>query len=149
MTLTVEDDRFWGAAALGGSVGAAEAYMDGTLTFEDGDTIRDFIELFSLNRNTLYGSRWQRVFQRLLRWARWLHQFNPVTRSASNARHHYDLGEPFYRLFLDNDMNYSCAYFRNPEREADRRQARSGAGYAYCGNRLGLGLAGDPPGAEP
>ena len=95
----------------------AEAYMDGTMTFEHGATISDFLDLFSINRAGLYGSLWQRLLQRLLRYLRWLHQFNPAARSASNAQHHYDLGEKFYRLFLDKDMIYSCAYFRDPETE--------------------------------
>ncbi len=117
VTVRLHDRSLYWKLVVNPELYAAEAYMDGTLTFEDSDTIREFIELFSLNRETLYGSRWQRVFQRLLRWARWLHQFNPVARAASNARHHYDLGEPFYRLFLDSDMNYSCAYFRNPDQD--------------------------------
>ena len=96
---------------------APEAYMDGTMTFEEGSTVFDFLDLFSVNRQGLYGSLWQRMFQRVLRYLRWLHQFNPARRSASNAQHHYDLGEKLYRLFLDEGMNYSCAYFRDPEHD--------------------------------
>jgi cyclopropane-fatty-acyl-phospholipid synthase len=87
------------------------------MTFEHGATISDFLDLFSINRGELYGSLWQRILQRLFRCLRWLHQFNPASRSASNAQHHYDLGEKLYRLFLDKDMIYSCAYFRDPETE--------------------------------
>jgi cyclopropane-fatty-acyl-phospholipid synthase len=45
------------------------------------------------------------------------HQFNPVRRAAENAQHHYDIGNDLYRLFLDTEMNYSCAFFEDPERE--------------------------------
>lgn len=96
---------------------AGEAYMDGTLTFENGSTIRDFILLFSVNREALgrYGS--QRVIRKLWLWLRRWHQANPVGQAAKNARHHYDVSTDVYRLFLDKDMQYSCAYFRDPEND--------------------------------
>ena len=38
-------------------------------------------------------------------------QFNPAKRSQKNVSHHYDLSAEFYQLFLDEDLQYSCAYF--------------------------------------
>ena len=94
-----------------------EAYMDGTLTLENGATIYDFLYLFSLNRGTFHAQKSaqlrRRVFRALRRW----HQANPVGVAASNARHHYDLSTALYRLFLDEGMQYSCAYFRDPARD--------------------------------
>jgi len=43
-------------------------------------------------------------------------------RTASNIRFHYDLGNEFYRLFLDPRMVYSCAYFRTPEMTLEQAQ---------------------------
>jgi cyclopropane-fatty-acyl-phospholipid synthase len=40
---------------------------------------------------------------------------NNARRSQSNVTHHYDISDEFYRLFLDKDMQYSCAYFAHPE----------------------------------
>jgi cyclopropane-fatty-acyl-phospholipid synthase len=93
---------------------AAEAYMDGKLTFEDGSGVHDFLMLFSVNRSALYSYGSQRLMRRLWRALRRWHQANPVGRAARHARHHYDLSADLYRLFLDQDMQYSCAYFRDP-----------------------------------
>lgn len=96
---------------------AGEAYMDGTLTFEDGSGVHDLMRLFALNRKNLRGHAWQRPLRRLRRalWRR--HQANPVGVAASNARHHYDLSTDLYRLFLDDGLNYSCAVFDDPARD--------------------------------
>ena len=40
-------------------------------------------------------------------------QLNEVVKSKQNVAHHYDLKEDLYKLFLDKDMQYSCAYFHN------------------------------------
>src|SRR5689334_3216719 len=96
---------------------AAEAFMDGTLTIENGATIRDFLYLFSLNRGTFHAQKSAQLRRRLFRALRRWHQANPVGVAAKNARHHYDLSTALYRLFLDEDMQYSCAYFRDPARD--------------------------------
>jgi cyclopropane-fatty-acyl-phospholipid synthase len=70
-----------------------EAYMDGTLTFED-CTLHDFLKLFNLNRRSL-GT----------------HPLQAVLRA--NVAHHYDLSRELYELFLDEDLQYSCGYFRS------------------------------------
>jgi len=103
--------------AINPELAAAEAYMDGTLTLEDGCGIGDFLMLFSVNRATLksYGS--QKLLRRTWRWLRRWHQANPVGVAAKNARHHYDVSTELYRLFLDDQMQYSCAYFRDPEHD--------------------------------
>jgi cyclopropane-fatty-acyl-phospholipid synthase len=96
---------------------AAEAYMDGTLTFEDGSAIHDFLLLFSVNRSALYGQATHKLMRKLWRALRRWHQANPVSAAAAHARHHYDISTDLYRLFLDADLNYSCAYFRDPEHD--------------------------------
>lgn len=96
---------------------AGEAYMDGTLTFEDGSGVGDLMRLFSLNRTGLRGHASQRPLRRLSRALRRWHQANPMGAAAVNARHHYDLSTDLYRLFLDDGLNYSCAVFEDPERD--------------------------------
>ena len=91
--------------------------MDGTLTLEDGAKIHDFLLLFSVNRAALYSYGSQKLMRRLWRSLRRWHQANPIGLAAAHARHHYDVPIELYRLFLDDQLQYSCAYFRDPERE--------------------------------
>jgi cyclopropane-fatty-acyl-phospholipid synthase len=93
---------------------AAEAYMDGALSFEDGSAIYDLLLLFSVNRSGLGAHGSQKLLRKLWRALRRWHQANPVGTAAKQARHHYDLSTDLYRLFLDDDMQYSCGYFRDP-----------------------------------
>jgi cyclopropane-fatty-acyl-phospholipid synthase len=96
---------------------AGEAYMAGTLTLENGSAIHDLLMLFSVNRTAFAGHASQKLLRKASRAVRRWHQANTVGRAAKNARHHYDLSTDLYRLFLDKNMQYSCAYFRDPERD--------------------------------
>jgi cyclopropane-fatty-acyl-phospholipid synthase len=115
---------------------AAEAYMDGTLTFEEGSTVRDFILLFSVNRSGLAAHGSQKVLRKLWRGLRRWHQANPIGTAAKNARAHYDVSTEVYRLFLDKDMQYSCAYFHDPEHDTLEQAQRSKLVHAT--SKLGL-----------
>jgi cyclopropane-fatty-acyl-phospholipid synthase len=98
-----------------------EAYMDGTLTIEDG-SLYDFIDLLVANDAELEESLPMRLATRGKRLVRRLHQYNPVPQSRRNAAHHYDLSDQLYELFLDGDRQYSCAYFRAPNDDIDTAQ---------------------------
>ena len=89
---------------------AGEAYMDGRLTFEP-SSLRDFLTLFSVNRLSLGSYPLQKALRRISRGLRRFQQANPIGRAQKNVAHHYDLGNDFYRLFLDEGLQYSCAYF--------------------------------------
>ena len=104
---------------------AAEAYMDGELTLENGAQIHDFLMLFSVNRAALYSYGTQKLMRRLWRSLRRWHQANPIGLAAAHARHHYDVSPELYRLFLDDQMQYSCAYFRNPEHDTLEQAQRN------------------------
>jgi len=57
---------------------------------------------------------------RVSRWSRaWS---NSLTGSRQNIQHHYDLGNDFYRLWLDHEMLYTCAYFPNPKLSLEAAQ---------------------------
>lgn len=90
-----------------------EAYMDGTLTFEDGSSVEDLLTLFATNRLALGSYPLQSVLRRAAKAVRHIQQYNPASRARKNVAHHYDLSNDLYRLFLDQDMQYSCAYYRN------------------------------------
>ncbi|MFQ5957765.1 MAG: SAM-dependent methyltransferase, partial [Alphaproteobacteria bacterium] len=98
-----------------------EAYMDGTLTLEEG-TIRDFLELCCVNLGVLEPTGAERLVRRLARLLRPLTQHNPIGRARRNVAHHYDLSDTLYDLFLDRDRQYSCAYFASPDLTLDEAQ---------------------------
>jgi cyclopropane-fatty-acyl-phospholipid synthase len=63
------------------------------------------------------------LLPRLLRYLfRRLQQFNPRSRARNNVAHHYDLDGRLYRLFLDGDEQYSCAYFESRDQSLDDAQ---------------------------
>ena len=94
---------------------SAEAYMDGRLVMEGGSTVFDLLKLFSVNRSTLAAHPMQRALRRAWRALRRRQQRNPIGLAAQNIRHHYDIPPDFYRLWLDETMTYSCAYYTSPE----------------------------------
>ena len=49
-------------------------------------------------------------------------QANPIGKAQKNVAHHYDLGNDFYKLFLDEGMQYSCAYFLNDDDSLEQAQ---------------------------
>ncbi len=110
--------------ALQPKLGVGEAYMDGTLTIEDG-TIVDFWEVIGRNYRNLDSddsvSRMASWFQRHVLGP--LQQYNPVGRARRNVAHHYDLSDDLFDLFLDEDRQYSCAYFATPNSTLDQAQA--------------------------
>ncbi|NBU89671.1 MAG: class I SAM-dependent methyltransferase [Betaproteobacteria bacterium] len=97
-----------------GDVGFAEAYFEGHWTTPD---LSALLRLLIANRTALeeviYGSWWGSLLGRVRHW------LNRNSRSGSrkNIHAHYDLGNAFYRLWLDETMTYSAALF-----EADRER---------------------------
>jgi cyclopropane-fatty-acyl-phospholipid synthase len=94
-------------------LGLGEAYMDGAVSV-DGDDIMGLVEL--VRRNNPWEKGGEIGDPKLLkqianRLARPLRQLNNLARSKANVAHHYDLSNDFYRLWLDDDMQYSCAYW--------------------------------------
>jgi cyclopropane-fatty-acyl-phospholipid synthase len=112
-TLTVQDPALYRALALRGSVGAAEAYMDGDWTADDLTTL---VRIFARNQDLFYGIEGGAA--RLVRIGlRGLHTLRRNTRAGSrrNIAAHYDLGNDFFSLFLDPSWTYSCAIFEDAE----------------------------------
>ena len=100
-----------------------EAFMDGTLTIEQGD-IYDFLELIMSNLGRGAGHWLQDLVEFLRRLVRRVQQYNPVEGARRNVAHHYDLSDTLYGLFLDTDRQYSCAYFMSPDDSLDQAQER-------------------------
>jgi cyclopropane-fatty-acyl-phospholipid synthase len=113
VTVTVNDPAFYSELAFGGSVGAAESYMLGHWQADD---LTALMRLMLRNRNALDSleTGLARASAPLRLAAHWLHR-NTRAGSRRNISAHYDLGNDFFRLFLDETMMYSCALFERPD----------------------------------
>lgn len=120
VTLRLHDPALHRALLLRPRLAFGEAYMDGRLTVEDG-RLYDLLAILSS------GAEVQGALGRVASWlepvARRLQQTNPLSRARRNVAHHYDLSGDLYRLFLDPDMQYSCAYFPTPDTTLEEAQA--------------------------
>lgn len=96
-----------------------EAYMNGGLRIENG-TLYDFAAVIGRNADHARSMPWLALLERAGRRVR---QSNPMSRARRNVGHHYDLSNEFYAMFLDRDLQYSCAYFRSPDDDLETAQA--------------------------
>ncbi|WP_245423490.1 SAM-dependent methyltransferase [Rhizobium subbaraonis] len=98
-------------------------YGTGDIDLVQGD-MYDLLEtVFTGNPDfKYYDSRWNRLLDRARYLMRWLRERNGIRRSRNNVQHHYDLTGALYDLFLDEDKQYSCAYFEDPEQSLDDAQ---------------------------
>ncbi len=103
------DARAYGAGLWDGEVGLGEAYMKGWWTSED---LVPVVRLAVRNMGAFDRSGVLTSLGRFLQRLRHLARANHLAGSRANISHHYDLGNDFYRLFLDESMAYSCAYYR-------------------------------------
>ena len=110
VTMRLTDPKLYKSLFFNPELAAGEAYMDGRMSFEN-STLRDFLTLFSVNRLKLGSYPLQKVLRKVSRGLKRFQQANPVGKAQQNVAHHYDIGNDFYRLFLDEGMQYSCAYF--------------------------------------
>jgi len=122
LTVRVTDRKTLFDIARNPRLAAGEAYMDGRLIIEDG-TILDLMRLLvganrwedkTPGRGALNKGKktWKALFRR-----------NPAKASRRNVAHHYDIGNDLYRLFLDKDLQYSCAYFTDPANGLEQAQS--------------------------
>ena len=111
--LTVADPRFYSELAFGGSIGAAEAYMHGYWHCDD---LVALVRLLLQNRAVLDGmeggaARFTMALQKLFHWV----NRNTHEGARRNIAAHYDLGNDFFALWLDETMMYSSAIFERPD----------------------------------
>ena len=90
-----------------------EGYMNQEILIIEG-TIEQLIDLITscyddfIQNNFIY-----RIYENFSGYIKIFQQLNEAVKSKQNVAHHYDLKEDLYKLFLDQDMQYSCAYFHN------------------------------------
>jgi cyclopropane-fatty-acyl-phospholipid synthase len=134
--------RDWSVCAASlksGDIGFAETYIDGHWTTPD---LAALLHLFVANREAveqaIYGSWWGSLLHRLK------HALNRNSRTGSrkNIHAHYDLGNAFYRLWLDPTMNYSSAWFDGDRLQplAQAQAAKMRRAIAECGAQPGQRL---------
>ncbi|RPI89605.1 MAG: class I SAM-dependent methyltransferase [Planctomycetaceae bacterium] len=111
--VTVHDPRLYRRMLLGGSLAAAESYLDGDW---DCDNLTALIRFLVRNEKALQGL--DSGLARVAGWgARFWHRLRRNTRAGSrrNIAAHYDLGNEFFQLFLDETMMYSSGIFPTEE----------------------------------
>ena len=106
-------------------VGAGEAYMDKRLVIEPPSDIRDLVLLIRYNAPFEQPGA-LKAKGPLTRSANFvtgkLDQINWKSRSRRNAEHTYNLTRRLYELFLDEDRQYTCAYYRDPQDSLEQAQ---------------------------
>lgn len=132
-TIAVHHPRFFSSIVLGGSIGASESFMAGHWSTDDLTTV---VRIIILNRE---------VLERMEKGLAWLtaplhilfHLLRSNTKKGSrlNIIAHYDLGNDFYKLFLDETLTYSCGIF---EREDSTLKEASLAKYGRICQKLDL-----------
>ncbi len=137
--LRLHDWSACSAALTSGDIGFAESYIAGGWTSPD---LAALLRLFIVNREALeaviYGTWWGSLAYRVK------HLLNRNSRRGSrkNIHAHYDIGNPFYRLWLDETMNYSSALFGGdfslPTEQAQAAKVRRAI--AECGVKPGQRL---------
>lgn len=120
LTLRLHDKTLHRDLVLNPRLRFGEAFMDGSLTIEGG-SIYDFLTLLCEGQENVQGvlGQLREAFAPALRLVQ---QHNPLERARRNVAHHYDLSRHFYELFLDRDLQYSCAYFAKPGISLDEAQ---------------------------
>lgn len=116
--ITLSDPSLPRRIVLSPELAVGEGYMDGTLTIEN-DDLYGLLTLGIRNFSLGQGHGLERHIGPILKR---FHQFNPIGRAKDNVAHHYDLSGALYELFLDDDKQYSCAYFRDPDMSLEAAQ---------------------------
>ncbi len=117
--LTMRDWKLCGDVLTGGDVAFAEAYMEDRWHTSD---LAALLTLIALNQRALEVAFYGRWWRQLVFRAKHVLRSNTKRRARRNIVAHYDLGNDFYRLWLDPTMSYSSALF-----EGDRSRSLSSA----------------------
>jgi cyclopropane-fatty-acyl-phospholipid synthase len=119
-SIEVRDDAFFAKVLSGGEIAIGETYMDGLWSTPD---LTALLVLGILNREHA-PPLIKRLNEMSRAASRRLHLLrrNTPQGSRKNIEAHYDLGNDFYRLFLDGTMTYSCAVFSSPDEPIEQAQ---------------------------
>ena len=99
-----------------------EGYMNKEIVVEEG-TLDNFLKIITsayndyISHNLVF-----KTYENIYSYLKPFHQLNKIIQSKKNVAHHYDINEEMYKLFLDSDMQYSCAYFHNKDVSLEQAQ---------------------------
>ncbi len=98
-------------------------YGTGDIDLLEGDMYAFLETIFTGNPDFRYYDTFlNRTIERCRYVLRWFREKNDIRQSRRNVQHHYDLTGALYDLFLDEDRQYSCAYFERPDQSLDDAQ---------------------------
>jgi cyclopropane-fatty-acyl-phospholipid synthase len=110
------------AVALHPTLALPEAYMDGEVDVVEGDVL-SFLRIAYTNMGMDgINPSLTRAIEAMRVAIRGLQQVNTASRARRNVQRHYDLSGEMYKLFLDADLQYSCAYFERPDMTIEEAQ---------------------------
>lgn len=115
--VNVHDELIYSEIAYGGAIGSGESYMEGHWSSPD---LAKVTQLFVRNLPVLdaMDAKQSWLSRALLKTYHWFNR-NTVDGSRKNISAHYDLGNDFFKLFLDRNMMYSSAMYPTPEADID------------------------------
>ncbi|WP_297456900.1 class I SAM-dependent methyltransferase [Persephonella sp.] len=93
-------------------MGFGEGYMNGDIEIE-GD-LEEILKRGFYLANQMEKNKATTLIKNIFRWS--------VSRDKENIQYHYDIGDDFYKLFLDDSMTYSCAFFESPDMSLEDAQ---------------------------
>jgi cyclopropane-fatty-acyl-phospholipid synthase len=114
----IRDRRTLWQLVINPEVNFGDAYSRGTLDVE-GDLV-SFIE--TIDRAIPFISRQNPLLKAIQRWRNRARLNNTLAGSRGNIHHHYNLGNDFFRLWLDEELVYTCAYFPTPTLSLEQAQ---------------------------
>ncbi|MEQ8214447.1 MAG: cyclopropane-fatty-acyl-phospholipid synthase family protein, partial [Smithellaceae bacterium] len=118
--MIVKDWRFFSRLIFGGDIGLGESYMNEEWETPD---LTNALAWFIRNWESFFGrhERLEPFFDRLNRILYPITE-NTITGSRKNIITHYDLGNEFFKVFLDPSMTYSCARYLNGQETLEEAQ---------------------------
>jgi cyclopropane-fatty-acyl-phospholipid synthase len=119
--VTIKDPSVARKMFMNPDLALGEAYTDGTLVVEN-DDIRGLMASAIINTGQTGVVWWEKPAEFFRIIARRWTQIAPTRKARMNVSHHYDLSADLYELFLDEDRQYSCAYFTEPDMSLDDAQ---------------------------
>ena len=120
--IKISDPAVIKALCLNPDLGFGEGYMNGKITLHD-TNLEDLMNLLVRNREAGTLPPWLRLSNRAQFYMRRFMQINTPDKSRTNVAHHYDISDELYGTFLDADMQYSCAYFTDPQMSLEDAQS--------------------------
>jgi cyclopropane-fatty-acyl-phospholipid synthase len=121
VTVRFTDSRVAADIMKDPGLGAAEAFMDGRLVLEQGE-ILDLINIVRGSHRWEDSSGPNPFLKKGSKLGHTLRTLNLRAAAHRNVARHYDVGNDFYRLFLDEDLQYSCGYFTDPANSIEQAE---------------------------